>query len=424
MSQDIQIDAFPPAKMAERMEGVGVNKAKLNFSTQAALAILAGAFIGTGAIFCTTVLAGLGAAGVGYGIQRLLGGLTFCLGLIAVVVAGAELFTGNNLIVMAFMSGKVKLVGLLRNWAIVWTGNLVGSLLTALVMFFSLQFTQGGGQVGITALGIANAKCSLGFVQAVCLGIMCNALVCLAVWLCSSARSTTDKILAIIFPISAFVAAGFEHSVANMYFIPIGLLIRDFAPDKFWALDALAKATTPITAATYANLTWGNFFLKNLLPVTIGNIIGGAGFVGLVYWFAYLRPQKTVTVPKTVKPTILVVDDDPDFVEVTRTVLTKEGYKVITASSGDQALQAMKKDKPNLVMLDVMMTTPLEGVDVARKMAGDAALRDIPIVMCSSIDSSQYAGSLPDDLRIPIDAWISKPVQPDQLIRTIKRFIK
>jgi len=419
MSADFNIDAFPPPKMAEKMEGVGVNKAKLKFSSQAALAILAGAFIGTGAIYCTTVLAGLGAAGVGYGIQRLLGGLTFCLGLIAVVVAGAELFTGNNLIIMAFMSGKVKLTGLLRNWAIVWTGNLVGSVLTALVMYLTQQFSQGGGQVGLTALNIANAKCGLGFIQAIFLGIMCNALVCLAVWLCSSARSTTDKILAIIFPISAFVAAGFEHSVANMYFIPIGLFIKGFVPadSAFWG--AIGK-----TAADFANLTWGNFFLKNLLPVTIGNIIGGAGFVGLVYWFAYLRPQKTVTVPKSVKPTILVVDDDPDFVEVTRTILTKEGYKVITAASGDQALQAMKENKPNLVMLDVMMATPLEGVGVAHKMAGDAALREIPVVMCSSIDDSAYAGSLPDGMHIPIDAWMSKPVQPDQLIRTIKRFIK
>lgn len=290
MSADIQIDAFPPAKMADRMEGVGVNKVKLNFGTQAALAILAGAFIGTGAIFCTTVLAGLGSAGMGYGLQRLLGGLTFCLGLIAVVVAGAELFTGNNLIVMAFASGKVTLLDLLRNWAIVWTGNLVGSLLTALVMYFTKQFTFASGAIGVTALNIANAKCGLDFFQAICLGIMCNSLVCLAVWLCSSARSTTDKILAIVFPISCFVAAGFEHSVANMYFIPIGLLIKDLAPDAFWQLKAVVDAG--LTPDKLTNLTWGAFFLKNLLPVTIGNIIGGAGFVGLVYWFAYLRDKR------------------------------------------------------------------------------------------------------------------------------------
>jgi len=432
MSADIQIDAFPPPKMASRMEDVGVNKSKLNFWTTFALAILAGAFIATGAIFATTVSAGgvviatpdgakAFSTGLPYGVIRLLAGLVFCLGLIAVVVAGAELFTGNNLIVMAWASGKVKMGRLLRNWVIVYTGNLVGSLLTVVVMFLSKQwlFPSNTGAVGLNALNIASSKCSLDFFQAIALGIMCNALVCLAVWLCSSARSTTDKILAIIFPITCFVAAGFEHSVANMYFIPIGLFIKDFVPadSTFWT--GIAK-----TAADFPNLTWYAFFIKNLLPVTIGNIIGGAGFVGLVYWFAYLRPQKQVAVPKAVKPSVLVVDDDPDFVEFTRTVLTKEGYKVTTAANGDQALQAMKQEKPNLVVLDVMMTTPLEGVGVAQKMAGDAALKDIPIVMCSSIDSSQYADSLPDDLHIPIDAWISKPVQPENLIRTIKRFIK
>jgi len=430
MSAEIQIDAFPPPKMAARMEDVGVNKSKLNAWTMFALAILAGAFIATGAIFATTIGAGgmtvntaegakAFSTGLPYGVTRLLMGLVFCLGLIAVVVAGAELFTGNNLIIMAFASGKVGLPALLRNWVIVYVGNFVGSVLTAVVMFLSQQWAQGGASVGLTALNIANAKSGLAFIPAVALGIMCNALVCLAVWLCSSARSTTDKILAIIFPITCFVAAGFEHSVANMYFIPIGLFIKGFVPadSAFWT--AIGK-----TAADFGNLTWLNFFVKNLLPVTLGNIIGGAGFVGLMYWFSYLRPQKTVTVPKEVKPRILVVDDDPDFVEVTRTILTKEGYQVSTASSGDQALQAMKKDKPNLVVLDVMMTTPLEGVGVAHKMAGDAALKTIPVVMCSSIDSSQYAGALPDDLHIPIDAWISKPVQPENLLKTVKRFIK
>jgi len=430
MSADIQIDAFPPPKMASRMEDVGINKAKMKFSTQAALAILAGAFIGTGAIFATTVGAGgvaiktaEGAAafstGLPWGVTRLLMGLAFSLGLIAVVVAGAELFTGNNLIVMAFASGKVKLGGLLRNWTIVWTGNLVGSILTALVMFFSKQFTFGTGAVGLNALNIANAKCSLDFFQAIFLGIMCNALVCLAVWLCASARSTTDKILAIIFPISCFVAAGFEHSVANMYFIPIGLFIKDFVPadSTFWA--AIGK-----TAADFGNLTWYAFFIKNLLPVTIGNIIGGAGFVGLVYWFAYLRPQRKVAVPAGGPRKVLVVDDDPDFVAVTKTILTKEGYQVMTAANGDEALAAMKKELPNLVLMDVMMKTPLEGVAVSQKMFADPVLSKIPIVMVSSIASTDKAGLLPDNVQIPIDAWIDKPVKPENLLNTVRRFVK
>ncbi|MBN1886972.1 MAG: formate transporter FocA [Thermoflexales bacterium] len=280
MSNEISFDAFPPAEMANKAEAVGVKKANLEPLTMFALAMLAGAFIGCGAIFCTTVLAGT--SSLPYGVQRLLGGLTFTLGLILVVVGGSELFTGNNLIIMAFADGKVTLTGLLRNWGIVYAGNFVGSVLTALIMFLSKQYTFGGGAVGITALSIGNAKCGLEFVQAIALGIMCNALVCMAVWLCFSARSTTDKIMAIIPPIAAFVAAGFEHSVANMYFIPVALFIKG---DAAWLAGLADKAPN------VANLTWVNFFLANLLPVTIGNIIGGAGMVGLVYWFIFLRTQ-------------------------------------------------------------------------------------------------------------------------------------
>jgi formate transporter len=280
MSAEVSFDAFPPPGMAAKAEGIGVRKAGLDFLTMFALAVLAGAFIGVGAIFATTALAG--GSTLPYGVQRLLAGLVFATGLILVVVGGAELFTGNNLIVMAFASKKVTLGGLLRNWAIVYVGNFVGSIITAYIMFLGKQYTFGSGAVGITALSIGNSKCSLEFIQAVALGIMCNALVCMAVWLCFSARSTTDKILAIIPPISAFVAAGFEHSVANMYFIPVALFI---STDSAW-LTSLGDKAPKI-----ANLTWGNFFLANLLPVTIGNIIGGALMVGLVYWFAYLRTQ-------------------------------------------------------------------------------------------------------------------------------------
>jgi formate transporter len=288
---EINVDALMPPEMANKAEGIGIKKAGLDFWTMFALAILAGAFIGTGAIYATTVWTGGGA--LPFGVNRLLGGLAFCLGLILVVVAGAELFTGNNLIVMAWAAGKVSTGKLLRNWSIVWTGNFVGSLLTAVVMLLAKQYMFAKGAVGLQAMNIALAKATLDPVQAFFLGIMCNALVCMAVWLCYSGRGVMDKILAIIFPISAFVAAGFEHSVANMYFIPMGLLIKQFAPASFWAADALAKATpAAITIDSFAKLTWGSFFLNNLIPVTLGNIVGGAGFVGLVYWFAYLRTRK------------------------------------------------------------------------------------------------------------------------------------
>lgn len=273
-------DALIPAEMAEKVESVGIKKAKSATWDLFSLAILAGAFIAAGSIYYTTVTAGTNA--LPYGLQRLLGGLAFCLGLILVVVGGAELFTGNTLLIMAWADRKITTGQLLRNWGIVYLGNFAGSLATAALMYLSQQWTFGQGAVGLTALSIAHHKSNLGFMQALTLGILCNALVCMAVWLTFSARSTTDKILAIIFPISAFVAAGFEHSVANMYLIPMGLLIKYGASDAFW--HTIGKS-----AADFPALTWSNFWLKNLLPVTLGNIIGGAVMVGMMYWFVYLR---------------------------------------------------------------------------------------------------------------------------------------
>jgi formate transporter FocA len=290
MQEQIPFDALMPPEMAGKAENVGVNKAQLNSFRMFALAILAGAFIALGAVFSTT--ATTGGSALPYGVVRILGGLTFSLGLILVVVAGAELFTGNNLIVMAWASHKVSTWQLLRNWIIVYLGNFVGSVLTAYMMFLSKQYTFSGGALGLNALNTAHAKSSLGFVQAIVLGIFCNALVCLAVWLCMSARSTTDRVLAIVPPISAFVAAGFEHSIANMYFIPVGLFIKAGADPSFWT--QIGK-----TAADFPNLTWGNFFLANLLPVTIGNIIGGAVMVGLVYWSIYLRTATKATASRS-----------------------------------------------------------------------------------------------------------------------------
>ncbi|MDY0018422.1 MAG: formate transporter FocA [Anaerolineae bacterium] len=283
---EIKIDSLLPPEMAAKAEAVGVKKATGDAAQLFALAVLAGAFIGLGAVYCTTVLTGAGT--LPYGVQRLLGGLVFCLGLILVIVGGAELFTGNNLIVMAWANKKITTAQLLRNWGIVYAGNLVGSVATALIMYFSKQYTFSGGAVGLTALNIANSKCGLDFVSAIALGMMCNAMVCMAVWLCFSARTTTDRIMAILFPISGFVAAGFEHSIANMYFVPIGLFIKQFDPAIF---GSKAFVDAGKTMADYANLTWGNFFIKNLLPVTIGNIIGGAVMVGVVYWFIYLRKK-------------------------------------------------------------------------------------------------------------------------------------
>ena len=281
MANDFSMDALLPSEMATKAEKIGVNKANAPAFQLFNLAILAGAFIAMGAIFATTVATGVSGV-MPYGLAKLLIGLVFCLGLILVVVGGAELFTGNNLIVMAFASGKISISSLLRNWVIVYLGNFVGSVGVAGIMFFTRQYTFADGLLGKTALAIANGKLGYGFIQAIALGIMCNILVCLAVWLTFSARTTFDKIAAVIFPITAFVAAGFEHSVANMYFVPMGLFIKDFDP-------AFTANIASVFSLDFNNLTWGSFLLNNLLPVTIGNIIGGAFFVGLIYWLIYLR---------------------------------------------------------------------------------------------------------------------------------------
>ncbi len=276
MPNEIRIDALLPPEMAKRAEYIGVSKAETPFLPTFTLSVLAGAFIALGAVFATTVAAGT--SGIWpYGVTKLLVGLVFCLGLVLVVVGGAELFTGNNLIVMAWASGKVSTRALLRNWAIVYVGNFVGSFGTAVLVFMSKQYTFGGGSIGSTALSIAESKVNLGLGQAIVLGILCNTLVCLAVWLTFSARSTVDKIVAIIFPISAFVAAGFEHSVANMFFIPMGCLIKFLDP------TFVSKV-----GADVPTLSWNSFLFQNLLPVTFGNIIGGSLLVAAIYWSVFL----------------------------------------------------------------------------------------------------------------------------------------
>jgi formate transporter len=274
-------DALLPAQMAARAELTGCKKARMRTLDVFVLAVLAGAFISLGAVFSTSVLAGASPA-LPFGVSRLLAGLAFSLGLILVIVGGAELFTGNALIVMGWANGRVSTLMLLKNWLVVYFGNFVGAVATAALVFLSGQYTFGQGTVGLAALATASSKTSLGFGQAVALGILCNTLVCLAVWLTFSARSTTDRILAIVPPITAFVAAGFEHSIANMYFLSIGLLIRFASPAAFW--DSIAR-----TPGDYGQLTWETALMGNLLPVTLGNMIGGAVLVGAVYWFVYLR---------------------------------------------------------------------------------------------------------------------------------------
>ena len=257
-------DAYPPAQVAHLVEQVGVKKATLPLVETLALGLLAGAFIAFGAMFCTLVMTG---NPLGFGPGRLLGGLAFSLGLILVVVGGAELFTGNTLVVMAWAARQITTGQLARNWMLVYAANLIGALGTAFMVLWSGTLELGGGAVAESAVTIAQAKVAVGITEAFFRGVLCNVLVCLAVWLCFAAHDVAGKVLAIVFPISAFVALGFEHSVANMYLIPIAML----------------AGAEGVTVAG---------FLANLIPVTLGNIVGGGVFVALVYWLIYLRRDR------------------------------------------------------------------------------------------------------------------------------------
>jgi formate/nitrite transporter len=263
------LNAYSPAEIAEKVEQAGVAKANLPLLPMFMLGVVAGGSIGLGALFYTIVASD---TTLSFGVSHVVGGLVFCLGLTLVIVAGAELFTGNNLIVMAWADGRITLTALLRNWGVVYLGNAVGGIGIALLVYLSHHLDLNDGKIGLTALSIAKTKVELPFFIAFFRGILCNVLVCLAVWLAMGGRSVADKILALLFPISAFVAAGFEHSIANMYFIPLGMMVADFGhvPAGF---DA-------------SSLTLGGF-IHNLIPVTLGNIVGGSVLVGLVYYTIY-----------------------------------------------------------------------------------------------------------------------------------------
>jgi formate/nitrite transporter len=273
-------DAFSPGEIADLVATRGVAKAAAPAITVFVLALVAGAFIALGAVLSTTVATG---SSFGVGPTRWLAGIAFSLGLILVIVAGAELFTGNNLIVMSVVSGSVPVGHLLRNWAIVYVGNAIGALSVVAMVTVAEWWRLGDATVGVTALSTAATKTGLSFPAVFARGILANALVCLAVWLATGGRSVLDKIAAIVFPVSAFVAAGFEHSIANMYFIPMGLVLRQND-------EVVAAAGLPAREMQTLDVRG---LLTNLSASTLGNVIGGSLLVGLVYWFVYLRPAET-----------------------------------------------------------------------------------------------------------------------------------
>jgi formate transporter len=259
------VDAYPPREIAHMVERLGVAKARTDTVTLVLLAVLAGAFISLGALFFTVVVT---KASLGFGVTRMLGGLSFCLGLVLVVVAGAELFTGNNLLALAWASRLISTRDVMRNWLLVYLGNVIGCMGTVLFVVWADVASLGGGAVANTAVEIARAKAGLSLGEAFARGVMCNALVCLAVWLAMGGRSVADKILAIVFPITAFVTIGFEHSIANWFFLPYGVAL-----DKQGAVSIVGV-------------------VSNLVAVSAGNIVGGTLLVAGVYWAAYLRGER------------------------------------------------------------------------------------------------------------------------------------
>lgn len=275
------IEAPLPPQMALACEAAGVAKAGRDAVTLVVLGVLAGAFIGLGAMFMTVVMTGSGE--LPWGLVRMLGGLAFSLGLILVIVGGAELFTGDSLMIVACASRRITVGALLRAWSLVYLGNIIGAFATAALVFLSGQYGLAGGAAGKTALAIATTKASLPTVQLFFLALLCNVLVCLAVWMSFGARSLTDKVLAIVPPVTAFVAAGLEHSIANLYFFGYGLAVKAWAGAAFW--DGIGQSAEDYPALTAMGA------LHNIVISTIGNLLGGSLMVGAVYWFVYLRPR-------------------------------------------------------------------------------------------------------------------------------------
>lgn len=280
--QDLRRDAYTPQQTALIVKKKALIRARLTVSQTFILSILAGFYVALGAQFATFVTSD---STLHFGANALIAGIVFSLGLILVETAGAELFTGNNLNIVGYLSNIITTRELLRIWSIVYIGNFFGGLIMVFLMLKTHQWEFFHSMVGAKALIIAHKKVNLTFTEAFTRGVLCNALVCLNVWLCYSSPNLADKILSVIFPIGGFVASGFEHCVANMYFIPMGVALRENP-----SVVAVAEKMTGHTL-DLSRLTWNGFLINNLIPVTMGNIVGGVFLIGAVFWFIYLRPH-------------------------------------------------------------------------------------------------------------------------------------
>lgn len=280
---------FAPPEIVDVAMAVCVKKVSTPYFKEFLLAILAGAFIGFASEGSNMAAFNLFARPETYGLGKCLAGAIFGTGLMLVIVAGAEMFTGQTLILGAVLDKQVTLKQMTINWVLVWIGNLVGSVFLAYMMVQSGLFNSGDNVLGAMTIKIAVYKTTLPFMSAFWLGVMCNWLVCLAVWMSFAAKDVTGKLLAIFFPIWLFITSGFEHSVANMYYIPAGILAKS---NPKWVAAAAEYGVTP---EKLDHLTWSSFFLNNELPVTLGNIVGGGLLVGAYYWYVYKQGKKQET---------------------------------------------------------------------------------------------------------------------------------
>ena len=274
-------DCVSPSEVASSLaKKIMPKKAQYGFLKMFLLAIAAGAFVAFGAHSCLTVMTGT--LNISWGLAKLIGGIVFSTGLMMVVLTGAELFTGNVLMTFSVLEKKISLLTLLKSWVVVYFGNFIGAMTIALLVFTTGASMNCGGEVGVLTLSTATAKTNLSFTQAFTSGILCNWLVCLAVWMAACSRRIIGKIFAIFFPIMIFVASGYEHCVANMFFIPEGILTK--------TLPNIVQASNLSTQAL-SNLTWQGFAINNLVPATLGNIVGVVIFVVLLFWMAYLKDE-------------------------------------------------------------------------------------------------------------------------------------
>lgn len=285
MRAENKIDELLPHQITEKADSIAYSKATKAFLSSFYLAITAGMFIGLAFVFYITVTTG--AQDLPWGIKNLTGGLAFSLGLLLVVVVGGELFTSNTLTLISMASSRITVKQMLKNWAVVYLGNYIGASFLVCLIFASGLYNADHGEWGLNALRVAQHKLHHSFLEAVALGMLCNIMVCLAIWMAFGARTITDKMFAVLLPVAMFVSSGFEHSIANMFMIQTGEMIQHFAPEEFWL-------SIGHSATEFADITNNSFIVDNLFPVTLGNIIGGGVVVGLMHWMIYLRPAQKI----------------------------------------------------------------------------------------------------------------------------------